>query len=97
MKGTSSRQKLHDELVANVPLTRLSTCLVGALITTPIYFVTGTMLLSTPGATIECKGLHSMNSLGLSLFKDVMSFGVSLYFISYHGQTAMLAESRTNA
>jgi uncharacterized membrane protein YkgB len=70
--------------------------LVGALITTLMFFITSTMLLSTPGATIEWKGLHYMNNLGLFLFKDVISFGVSLYFISYYGQKAMLSETRNN-
>jgi uncharacterized membrane protein YkgB len=70
--------------------------LVGALITTLMFFITSTMLLSTPGATIEWKGLRYMNNLGLFLFKDVISLGVSLYFISYYGRKAMLAESRTN-
>jgi uncharacterized membrane protein YkgB len=69
--------------------------LVGALITTLMFFITSTMLLSTPGATIEWKGLRYMNNLGLFLFKDVISLGVSLYFISYYGRKAMLAETRT--
>jgi uncharacterized membrane protein YkgB len=70
--------------------------LVGALITTLMFFITSTMLLSTPGATIEWKGLRYMNNLGLFLFKDVISLGVSLYFISYYGHKAMLAESKVN-
>jgi uncharacterized membrane protein YkgB len=68
--------------------------LVGALITTLMFFITSTMLLSTPDATIVWKGLRYMNNLGLFLFKDVISFGVSLYFISYYGRKAMLAQSR---
>ena len=68
--------------------------LVGALITSLMFFITSTMLLSTPGATIEWKGLRYMNNLGLFLFKDVISFGVSLYFITYFGRKAMLAETR---
>jgi uncharacterized membrane protein YkgB len=69
--------------------------LVGALITTLMFFITSTMLLSTPGATIEWKGLRYMNNLGLFLFKDVISLGVSLYFITYFGRKAMLAETIT--
>jgi hypothetical protein len=37
-----------------------------------------------------------MNNLGLFLFKDVISFGVSLYFITYYGRKAMLRDVRTN-
>ncbi len=70
--------------------------LVGALITSLMFFITSTMLFSTPGATIEWKGLRYMNNLGLFLFKDVISLGVSLYFITYFGRKAMLAETRTN-
>ena len=69
--------------------------LVGALITSLMFFITSTMLLSTPDATIEWKGMRYMNNLGLFLFKDVISFGVSLYFITYFGRKAMLAETRT--
>jgi uncharacterized membrane protein YkgB len=70
--------------------------LVGAFITTLMFFITSTMLLSTPGATIEWKGMRYMNNLGLFLFKDVISLGVSLYFITYYGRKAMLAETSTN-
>lgn len=70
--------------------------LVGAFITTLMFFITSTMLLSTPGATIEWKGMRYMNNLGLFLFKDVISLGVSLYFISYYGRKAIVAETRTN-
>jgi len=65
--------------------------LVGALITTLMFFITSTMLLSTPGTTIEWKGMRYMNNLGLFLFKDVISLGVSLYFITYYGRKAMAA------
>jgi uncharacterized membrane protein YkgB len=71
--------------------------LIGALITTMMFFITSTMLLSTPDATIAWKGLRYMNNLGLFLFKDVISLGVSLYFISYYGRRAMLDEARTNS
>lgn len=71
--------------------------LVGALITTLMFFITSTMLLSTPNATIAWKGFRYMNNLGLFLFKDVISLGVSLYFVSYYGRKAMLQASRTGA
>lgn len=71
--------------------------LVGALITTVMFFITSTMLLSTPDATIAWRGFRYMNNLGLFLFKDVISLGVSLYFISYYGRKAMLDEARTNS
>jgi reactive chlorine resistance protein C len=69
--------------------------LIGALITTLMFFTTSSMLLSTPDVTIAWKGFRYMNNLGLFLFKDIISFGVSLYFISYYGQKAMLAKNST--
>jgi uncharacterized membrane protein YkgB len=70
--------------------------LIGALITTMMFFITSTMLLSTPDATIAWKGFRYMNNLGLFLFKDVISLGVSLYFISYYGRKVMILEARSN-
>jgi reactive chlorine resistance protein C len=71
--------------------------LVGALLTTMMFFITSTMLLSTPDTTIAWKGFRYMNNLGLFLFKDVISLGVSLYFISYYGRKAMMKEAGTNS
>jgi uncharacterized membrane protein YkgB len=70
--------------------------IIGALIATLMFSITSTMLLSTPGTTIEWHGLRYMNNLGLFLFKDLISLGVSLYFISYFGRKAMVAEHRSN-
>jgi len=71
--------------------------IIGGLITTVMFFTTRTMLLSTPGAIISVPGIHGMrymSNLGLFLFKDVISFGVSFYLISYFGKKAILSESR---
>jgi uncharacterized membrane protein YkgB len=68
--------------------------IIGALITTLMFFTTSTMLLSTPGATIAVHGIRYMSFLGLFLFKDVISLGVSLYLISYYGKKAILAENQ---
>lgn len=65
--------------------------LIGALVSALMFFITSTMLLSTPGVTIAWNGLRYMNNLGLFLFKDVISLGVSLYFITYYGRKATLA------
>jgi uncharacterized membrane protein YkgB len=71
--------------------------IVGGLILTGMFFTTSTMLLTTPGAIISVPGIHGMrymNNLGLFLFKDVISFGVSLYLVSYFGRKAILAENK---
>lgn len=71
--------------------------IVGGLITTVMFFTTSTMLLTTPGAIISLPGIHGMrymSNLGLFLFKDVISLGVSFYLISYFGKKASLSESK---
>src|SRR5277367_3165181 len=68
--------------------------IIGGIITTVMFFTTSTMLITTPGATISYHGMRYMNNLGLFLFKDVISFGVSFYLISYFGQKAILAENK---
>jgi uncharacterized membrane protein YkgB len=69
--------------------------IVGGLIATVMFFTTSTMVITTPGAIISVPGIEGMrymSFLGLFLFKDVISLGVSLYLISYFGKKAILAE-----
>src|ERR1700751_5207344 len=71
--------------------------IIGALITTLMFFTTSTMLLSTPGAIIAVPGISHMrymSFLGLFLFKDVISLGVSLYLVTYFGKKAILTENK---
>jgi uncharacterized membrane protein YkgB len=71
--------------------------ILGGLIATGMFFTTSTMLLTTPGAIISVPGIHGMrymSNLGLFLFKDVISFGVALYLISYFGTKAILSENK---
>jgi uncharacterized membrane protein YkgB len=68
---------------------------IGGLITTVMFFTTSTMLLTTPGATIAVHGIRYMSFLGLFLYKDVISLGVSLYLIGYFGNKALLLENRS--
>jgi uncharacterized membrane protein YkgB len=68
----------------------------GGLLGVVIFFTTSTMLVSTPGAIISVPGIHGMrymSFLGLFLFKDVISLGVSFYLISYFGKKAILSEN----
>ena len=69
--------------------------IIGGLIATLMFFTTSTMLLSTPGATVAVHGIRYMSFLGLFLFKDIISLGVSLYLITYYGKKAILAENKT--
>lgn len=71
--------------------------IVGGLITTLMFFITSSMIITTPGAIIAVPGIlymRYMSFLGLFLFKDVISLGVSFYFISYFGRKATLAENK---
>jgi reactive chlorine resistance protein C len=67
---------------------------VGGLIATLMFFITSSMVITTPGSTISVHGIRYMSFLGLFLFKDVISLGVSFYLISYFGNEAILLENK---
>jgi uncharacterized membrane protein YkgB len=67
---------------------------IGGLIATVMFFITSTMVITTPGATTSVDGIRYMSFLGLFLYKDVISLGVSFYLISYFGNKAILLENR---
>ena len=69
--------------------------ILGGMILVVMFFTTSTMLLTTPDDTIVVNGIHYMNNLGLFLFKDIISFGVAFYLISYYGRKAILAENQS--
>jgi reactive chlorine resistance protein C len=68
--------------------------ILGGIILVGMFFTTSSMLLTTPDDTIVVHGIHYMNNLGLFLFKDIISFGVAFYLISYYGRKAILAENQ---
>jgi uncharacterized membrane protein YkgB len=68
--------------------------IVGGMILAVMFFTTSTMLITTPDDTIVVHGIHYMNNLGLFLFKDIISFGVAFYLISYYGRKAIMAENQ---
>jgi uncharacterized membrane protein YkgB len=73
--------------------------IVGGFIASVMFFTTSTMIITTPGAIISVPGIHGMrymSFLGLFLFKDVISLGVSFYLISYFGRKAILSESKAH-
>jgi uncharacterized membrane protein YkgB len=70
--------------------------IIGGLITTFMFLTTSSMFVTTPGTIIAVPGIsymRYMSFLGLFLFKDVISLGVSLYLVSYFGKKAMLRQS----
>ena len=69
--------------------------IIGGLIASVMFFITSTMVITTPGSTTPVHGIRYMSFLGLFLFKDVISLGVSFYLISYFGKTAILNENKS--
>lgn len=67
--------------------------IIGASIAVVMFFVTSTMLITTPGALTNVNGINYMSFLGLFLFKDVISLGASLYLVSVFGQKAITAQN----
>ena len=68
--------------------------ILGGIILVGMFFTTSSMLITTPDDTIVVHGIHYMNNLGLFLFKDIISFGVAFYLISYYGGKAIMAENQ---
>lgn len=66
----------------------------GGLIATLIFFVTSTMIITTPGAIVFVNDIGYMSFMGLFLFKDIISLGVAFYLISYFGKKAALLENQ---
>lgn len=67
--------------------------IIGGIITIVMFFTTSTMVITTPGAIVPVNGIGYMSFLGLFLFKDIISLGVSFYLISYFGKKAILSEN----
>ncbi|MDN3546761.1 DUF417 family protein [Mucilaginibacter aquaedulcis] len=59
--------------------------LIGAAISIVIFFITSTLVLSTPGAVHMVDGFPRLSDLGSFLFKDVTALGGSLYLFVYFG------------
>ena len=73
--------------------------IIGGLIAAVMFLTTSSMLLTTPGTIIAVPGIsymRYMSFLGLFLFKDIISLGVSLYLISHFGNKAMVVENITD-
>ncbi|HXM05006.1 MAG TPA: DUF417 family protein [Chthoniobacterales bacterium] len=71
--------------------------IIGGLIASVMFFTTSSMFITTPGTIIAVPGIsymRYMGMLGLFLFKDIISFGASLYLVSYFGKKAILRENQ---
>jgi uncharacterized membrane protein YkgB len=71
--------------------------IIGGLITAMMFFTTSSMIITTPGAIIAVHGIsymRYMSFLGLFLFKDIISLGVSFFLISHFGKKAIERENK---
>ena len=66
----------------------------GGSIAVVMFFITSTMVVTTPDATILVHGIRYMSFLGLFLFKDIISLGVAFYLIGHFGKIAMGVEGQ---
>jgi uncharacterized membrane protein YkgB len=69
---------------------------VGGTIAALMFFITSTMVITTPGALTAVNGFNYMSFLGLFLFKDILNLGGSLYLITKYGHMAILAQHKNN-
>jgi len=67
--------------------------IIGGTIAAVMFFITSTMVITTPGALVNVKGFNYMSFLGLFLFKDILNLGASFYLISKFGQKAMTVKN----
>src|ERR1700722_13367090 len=73
--------------------------IIGGFIAAGMFLTTSSMLITTPGAIIAVHGISYMkymSFLGLFLFKDIISLGVSLYLVSHFGKKAIVMEKITD-
>jgi len=63
--------------------------IIGGLIAVVMFFVTSTMVITTPDAITKVNGVGYMSFLGLFLFKDIIGLGASLYLVSHFGKKAI--------
>jgi len=64
--------------------------ILGGLIASLMFFITSTMVITTPGSIVPVQGMGYMSFLGLFLFKDIIGLGASLYLVSNFGSKAIL-------
>jgi uncharacterized membrane protein YkgB len=67
--------------------------IIGGMVAVLMFFITSTMVITTPEAIVPVNGIGYMSFLGLFLFKDLIALGASFYLISFFGKKAMLSKS----
>lgn len=67
--------------------------MIGTFITMFMFFITGSMLITTPDTIVNVKGIGYMTFLGLFLFKDLIGFSLSLFILQSFRKKAITDES----
>jgi uncharacterized membrane protein YkgB len=63
--------------------------IIGVFITLVMFITTGSMVITTPDTITLVKGVGYMSFLGLFLFKDIVSLGLSLFLLSSYRKKAL--------
>jgi len=70
--------------------------IIGGAIAVVMFFITSTMVITTPGALVNVNGFNYMSFLGLFLFKDIINMGASFYLVTKFGRRAALVQDKAN-
>ncbi|MGS2737944.1 DUF417 family protein [Sinomicrobium sp. M5D2P17] len=62
--------------------------IIGGAIGVVMFFITSTMVITTPDSLTNVEGIKYMSFLGLFLYKDIIGLGASLYLITQFGLRA---------
>jgi uncharacterized membrane protein YkgB len=62
--------------------------IIGGAIAVVMFFITSTMVMTTPDALTKVNGISYMSFLGLFLYKDIIGLGASFFLITQFGQRA---------
>lgn len=68
--------------------------MIGTFVSILMFFVTSSMIITTPDTIIQVNGMGYMTFLGLFLFKDLVGMAVSLYLLSTFRSRAIQMEHK---
>jgi uncharacterized membrane protein YkgB len=67
--------------------------MIGSLITIVMFFITSTMVITTPDSIVQVSEMGYMSFLGLFLYKDLVCLGASFYLLSQFRKKLIKAEA----
>lgn len=84
--GLIGATEITCALLISIGLFKPQAGVIGGAIGVVIFFLTSSMLVSTPNTLTHVKGIAYLDDLGLFLFKDIISLGASFYLLGYFGK-----------